>query len=123
MLTLNTITILLDKFSDLDQELIVLNPIRLQSDISDLESGSDRIKGQIKEIKIVEPKEFYHEDQHDEVKGEIRRVAGELILAQKQVSDIQELIKKYGRFSSNHSIIELIAHLLIVFLGPLKMLP
>ena len=88
--------LLKSKFSDLDQELIVLNPIRLQSDISDLESGSDRIKGQIKEIKIVEPKEFYHEDQHDEVKGEIRRVAGELILAQKQVSDIQELIKKYG---------------------------
>jgi DNA repair exonuclease SbcCD ATPase subunit len=88
--------LLKSKFSDLDQELIVLNPIRLQSDISDLESGSDRIKGQIKEIKIVEPKEFYHEDQHDEVKGEIRRVAGELILAQKQVADIQELIKKYG---------------------------
>ena len=88
--------LLKSKFSDLDQELIVLNPIRLQSDISDLESGGDRIKGQIKEIKIVEPKEFYHEDQHDEVKGEIRRVAGELILAQKQVSDIQELIKKYG---------------------------
>jgi DNA repair exonuclease SbcCD ATPase subunit len=88
--------LLKSKFSDLDQELIVLNPIRLQSDISDLESGSDRIKGQIKEIKIVEPKEFYHEDQHDEVKGEIRRVAGELILAQKQVSDIKELIKKYG---------------------------
>ena len=88
--------LLKSKFSDLDQELIVLNPIKLQSDISDLESGSDRIKGQIKEIKIVEPKEFYHEDQHDEVKGEIRRVAGELILAQKQVSDIKELIKKYG---------------------------
>ena len=88
--------LLKSKFSDLDQELIVLNPIRLQSDISDFESGSERIKGQIKDIKIVEPKEFYHEDKHDEVKGELKRVAGELILAQKQVSDIQELIKKYG---------------------------
>jgi DNA repair exonuclease SbcCD ATPase subunit len=80
----------------LDQELIVLNPIRLQSDISDLESGGDRIKEQIKQIKIVEPKEYYHEDQHDEVKGELKRVTGELILAQKQVEDIKELIKKYG---------------------------
>ena len=88
--------LLKSKFSDLDQELIVLNPIKLQSDISDFESGSERIKGQIKDIKIVEPKEFYHEDKHDEVKGELKRVAGELILAQKQVSDIQELIKKYG---------------------------
>jgi DNA repair exonuclease SbcCD ATPase subunit len=74
----------------------VLNPIRLQSDISDLESGGDRIKDQIKQIKIVQPKEYYHEDQHDEVKGELKRVAGELILAQKQVEDIKELIKKYG---------------------------
>jgi len=88
--------LLKSKHTDLDQELIVLNPIRLQSDISDLESGGDRIKEQIKQIKIVEPKEYYHEDQHDEVKGESKRVAGELILAQKQVEDIKELIKKYG---------------------------
>ena len=88
--------LLKSKHTDLDQELIVLNPIRLQFDISDLESGGDRIKDQIKQIKIVEPKEYYHEDQHDEVKGELKRVAGELILAQKQVEDIKELIKKYG---------------------------
>lgn len=88
--------LLKSKHTDLDQELIVLNPIKLQSDITDFESGSDRIKGQIKEIKIIEPKEYYHEDQHDEVKGEIKRVSGELILAEKQVDDIKELIKKYG---------------------------
>jgi DNA repair exonuclease SbcCD ATPase subunit len=88
--------LLKSKHTDLDQELIVLNPIRLQSDISDLETGGDRIKDQIKQIKIVEPKEYYHEDQHDEVKDELKRVAGELILAQKQVEDIKELIKKYG---------------------------
>jgi len=84
------------KHTDLDQELIVLNPIKLQSDITGYEEGSEKIKGQIKEVKIVEPKEYYHEDQHDEVKGEIKRVSGELILAQKQVDDIKELIKKYG---------------------------
>jgi DNA repair exonuclease SbcCD ATPase subunit len=84
------------KHTDLDQELIVLNPIKLQSDITGYEEGSEKIKGQIKEVKIVEPKEYYHEDQHDVVKGEIKRVSGELILAQKQVEDIKELIKKYG---------------------------
>jgi DNA repair exonuclease SbcCD ATPase subunit len=84
------------KYSDLDQELIVLNPIKLQSDISTYEEGSENIKGLIKEVKIVEPKEYYHEDKHDEIKNEMKRVAGELILAQKQVEDIKELIKKYG---------------------------
>jgi len=84
------------KHTDLDQELIVLNPIKLQSEITGFEENGEKIKGQIKEVKIVEPKEYYHEDQHDEVKGEIKRVSGELILAEKQVEDIKELIKKYG---------------------------
>jgi DNA repair exonuclease SbcCD ATPase subunit len=88
--------LLKSKHTDLDQELIVLNPIKLQSEITGFEENGDKIKGSIKEIKIVEPKEYYHEDQHDEVKGELKRVAGELILAQKQVEDIKELIKKYG---------------------------
>jgi DNA repair exonuclease SbcCD ATPase subunit len=84
------------KHTDLDQELIVLNPIKLQSDITGLEENEGTIQTQINNIKIVEPKEYYHEDKHDEVKNEMKRVSGELILAKKQVSDIQELIKKYG---------------------------
>ena len=54
--------LLKSKYSDIDQELIVLNTIKLQGDITDLENGSERIKTQINEVKIVEPKEFYHED-------------------------------------------------------------
>jgi hypothetical protein len=88
--------LLKSKHTDLDQELIVLNPIRLQSDISDLESGSERIKGQIKDIKIVEPKEFYHEDKHDEIKDELRRTGDDLLIANKEVMDIKTLIEKYG---------------------------
>ena len=80
----------------MDQELIVLNPIKLQSDITGLEENAGTIQTQINNIKIVEPKEYYHEDKHDEVKNEMKRVSGELILAKKQVGDIQELIKKYG---------------------------
>jgi DNA repair exonuclease SbcCD ATPase subunit len=88
--------LLKSKFTDLDQELIVLNPIKLQSDISDLEGSSERIKGQINDIKIVEPKEFYHEDKHDEIKDSIKTVNGELVLAQNKVEEIEELVKKFG---------------------------
>ena len=84
------------KFTDLDNELIVLNPIKLQSDISDLEGSSERIKGQIKDVKIVEPKEFYHEDKHDEIKDELRRTGDDLLIANKEVMDIKTLIEKYG---------------------------
>ena len=88
--------LLKSKYTDLDQELIILNPIKLQSDITGLQENSDKIKGQIKEVKIVEPKEFYHEDKHDGIKDEMKTVNGELILAQNKVEEIEELVKKYG---------------------------
>ena len=88
--------LLKSKFTDLDQELIVLNPIKLQSDISDLEGSSERIKGQINDIKIVEPKKFYHEDKHDEIKDSMKTVNGELVLAQNKVEEIESLVKKFG---------------------------
>lgn len=88
--------LLKSKYTDIDQELIVLNPLKLQSDITELENTSDRIKIQISEVKIVEPKEFYHEDKHDEIKDEIKKTNGELILAQNKVQEIEDLVKKFG---------------------------
>ena len=88
--------LLKSKYTDIDQELIVLNPLKLQSDITELENTSDRIKIQISEVKIVEPNEFYHEDKHDEIKDEIKKTNGELILAQNKVQEIEDLVKKFG---------------------------
>lgn len=88
--------LLRSKHTDLDKELISLNPIKLQSDITDLESNNERIKRQINDVKVVEPKEFYHEDKHDEVKSQIKKTNGELILAQNKVSEIETLVKKFG---------------------------
>ena len=88
--------LLKSKYADIDQELIVLNPIKLQGDITDFENTSERIKVQINEVKIVEPKEFYHEDKHDEIKDGMKTANGELILAQNKVQEIEELVKKYG---------------------------
>jgi DNA repair exonuclease SbcCD ATPase subunit len=88
--------LLKSKYTDIDQELIVLNPIKLQSDISELENVIEKIQGQIKEVKIVEPKEFYHEDKHDKIKDEMKTTNGELILAENKVQEIEQLVKKYG---------------------------
>jgi DNA repair exonuclease SbcCD ATPase subunit len=88
--------LLKSKFNDLDQDLIILNPLMLQSTISDLEVSKDRTEQQIKEVKIVEPKEFYHEDKHDEIKDSMTKVNGELMIAQSKVEEIEQLIKKFG---------------------------
>jgi DNA repair exonuclease SbcCD ATPase subunit len=81
---------------DLDKELITLNPIKLQSEISDLEVSKDNTTRQINEIKIVEPKEFYHEDKHDNVKEVIKSRFAELVTCENKVEEIQDLIEKYG---------------------------
>ena len=88
--------LLKSKYTDIDQELIVLNPIKLQGDITDFENTSERIKGQIKEVKVVEPKEFYHEDKHDAVKEVIKSRFAELVTSENKVEEIEDLVGKYG---------------------------
>jgi DNA repair exonuclease SbcCD ATPase subunit len=88
--------LLKSKHTDLDQDLITLNPIALQSTISDLDASKERTEQQIKEVKIVEPKSFYHEDIHDEIKDSVKQVNGDLVLAQNKVEEIEELVKKFG---------------------------
>ena len=88
--------LLKSKFTDLDQDLVILNPDRLQIQIEEHKTISGRLKSQIQEIKIVEPKKFYHEDQHDSVREKIKSTNGELILAENKVEEIEDLIKKYG---------------------------
>jgi len=88
--------LLKSKYTDIDQELIVLNPIKLQGDITDFENSSERIKGQINEVKIVEPKEFYHEDKHDAVKEVIKSRFAELVTCENKVEEIEDLVGKYG---------------------------
>jgi DNA repair exonuclease SbcCD ATPase subunit len=80
----------------LDQDLITLNPIALQSTISDFESSKERTEQQIKDVKIVEPKDFYHEDRHDAVKEVIKSRYAEQVTCENKVEEIQDLIKKYG---------------------------
>ena len=88
--------LLKSKYSDIDQELIVLNPLKLQSDITDFDGSCEILRGQIKEVKVVEPKDFYHENKHDEVKEEMKTTNGELVLAQNKVEEIEQLVKKFG---------------------------
>ena len=84
------------KYSDIDHELLILNSTNLESEISILKSKINATKLQIKEVKIVEPKDFYHEDKHDGIKEEMKTTNGELILAQNKVQEIEELVKKFG---------------------------
>jgi len=84
------------KHADIDRELITINPDRLKDEIGSQKTKIVETKKQIKDVKVVEPKEFYHEDKHDEIKDSMKTVNGELVLAQNKVEEIEDLVKKFG---------------------------
>jgi DNA repair exonuclease SbcCD ATPase subunit len=59
------------KHTDIDQEIAILNVGALETEITDLMNQKETQENNIKSIKIVEPKEFYHEDKHDEIKSKL----------------------------------------------------
>jgi DNA repair exonuclease SbcCD ATPase subunit len=88
--------LLKSKHTDINQELVVLNPDNLKSEIQTYKLKIRATNTSISEIKVVEPKEFYHEDKHDEIKDEMKTVNGKLVLAQSKVKEIEQLIKEFG---------------------------
>lgn len=88
--------LLRSKHSDIDQELVIMNPDKLQNDINEYTQTGKKLISQIAEISIIEPKEFYHEDKHDEVKNALKKTGDDLLIANKEVIDIKTLIEKYG---------------------------
>lgn len=88
--------LLKSKHSDLDQELVRLNPQALESEIGNYKTSYRITERQIEDIKLVPLKEYYHENQHDKIKELMKQVNGELILANSKVDEIKSLIKKFG---------------------------
>ena len=84
------------KHSDLSQELIILDPVKLQGDINSHVLTSKTIQSQIDAVKIVEPSGFYHEDKHDGVKELLTNHKILLGNTNHKVSEIELMVKKYG---------------------------
>jgi DNA repair exonuclease SbcCD ATPase subunit len=68
----------------------------VESDIKIVESKIEGIKKQIDDVVIVEPSEYYHEDQHDKIKDEITDLKIEIASISNKMDDIQELVNKFG---------------------------
>jgi DNA repair exonuclease SbcCD ATPase subunit len=88
--------LLTSKYTDLDQELVVLKPEFLKTTITDYEGKVKHIEKQIKDVNVVEPKEYYHEDKHDAVKEELSKTKIELNRAQDKWEEISDMVDKYG---------------------------
>ena len=78
------------KHSDIDPSIAIVNPKKLDEDIESVRGSIFDVRQKIESIKVVEPKEFYHEDKHDEIKEQQSTT-----FKQKSVVDIkiEDLIK------------------------------
>ena len=83
--------ILKKKHTNIDKEISMTNPVKVQEDIDSLEYQKTDIVKKLDEIKVVEPSSYYHEDGHDKVKDEYNVVYKEKVQIEAQINEIEKL--------------------------------
>ena len=93
---------------NIDKEISLLSPTKIQEDINGLDLDKRKVVSQLNEVKVVEPSSFYHEDKHDEVKDEINNLLKEVIRIDTEISAINTLKSSVeGGIKCEHCGIEL----------------
>lgn len=83
------------KHTGLDDELLRINPDKLEEQINSYNSKIRDIKKSIQDTLVVEPKEFYHEDKHDEVKEKLSDAKLKMLNMQSKVADINKELESF----------------------------
>ena len=79
------------KHTDIDQELIIMNPSNIQLEIQGIVNENSNLVKQIDDVNVVEPSAYYHEDQHDKVKEEYNEKYKIKVKLETKISDIKKL--------------------------------
>ena len=79
------------KHGDIDKEISLMNPIKTQEEIDGFEREKTTFQQKLDELKVVEPKEFYYEDNHDKIKEEYNDVFKSKIELETQIREIEKL--------------------------------
>ena len=79
------------KHGDIDKEISLMNPIKTQEEIDGFKREKTTFQQNLDELKVVEPKEFYHEDDHDKIKEEYNDVFKSKIELETQIKEIEKL--------------------------------
>ena len=87
--------LLKQKHTGLDAELLRINPDILQTDILGFESKISDTKTQINTINVVEPSQYYHEDQHDKAKEMVSELRVKVGSLDTKIKDIESELKEF----------------------------
>lgn len=83
--------LLKNKHTDIDREISLLQPHAVKNDIADLNFQKDVVVKQLTQINVVEPSEFYHEDEHDKVKEEYQKTYKDKVEITTNINSIEKL--------------------------------
>jgi len=87
--------ILKKKYTDLDVELLKINPQTLEGEIFEYDLKITKVKGEINEIKVIEPTEYYHENIHDEIKKKLNDEKIVVGTTKSKIEQIETELKKF----------------------------
>ena len=99
---------LLNSKHNIDNELVMVSPDKVQEEINTLGLNKSKSISDRDGVKVVEPSEFYHEDQHDKVKQEIKDLMTQQAENNAKIKSIEELKSSVdGGIKCEHCGIEL----------------
>jgi DNA repair exonuclease SbcCD ATPase subunit len=82
------------KNNDVDRELINTNPTLLEREINEIISQRNASQKNADGVNAIEPSQYYHEDQHKELKGEMANLQGGNVALNHEKTSKQKLIKQ-----------------------------
>jgi len=79
------------KHTDIDVELSRMNPSQVKQEVEGHEYQVEQTRLKLKELNVVEPKDYYKEDEHDKVKEEYNVAFKEKVQLDTKISEIEKL--------------------------------
>ena len=87
--------VFLKRNNDVDRELINTNPVLLQREVTFLLTQKNVSQINADGVNVIEPSQFYDEDQHKELRGEMANLQGIDIAYKYEKGDKEKLIKQF----------------------------
>ena len=88
--------LLKEKFNDIDSEISKLIPSKLEVEINEYKLKRNTLVSQIESVNVVEPSSFYHEDEHDKAKDDVKSIYENTIRVESKIGEIEKLKSSVG---------------------------
>ena len=85
----------LKRNNDVDKDLINTNPVLLQREIDELTTQRNQSQTNANNVSVTEPSQYYNEDQHKELRGEMANLQGIDVAYKYEKTQREKLIKQF----------------------------